>query len=66
MIKVTTSDIWIGILAIGSMIGMLYCVSQITQMNAGQVMYNCSIAEISPDFTTAMKNECRRLRATTK
>ena len=25
--------------------------------------YNCSIAEISPDFTPAMKDECRKLRA---
>lgn len=24
--------------------------------------YNCSIAEISPDYTPAMKEECRRLR----
>ena len=28
-----------------------------------QTMYNCSIAEISPDFTPAMKEECRRLRS---
>lgn len=25
--------------------------------------YNCSIAEISPDFTPAMRDECRKLRA---
>jgi hypothetical protein len=24
--------------------------------------YNCSVAEISPDFTTAMKDTCRKLR----
>jgi hypothetical protein len=24
--------------------------------------YNCSLAEISPDFTPAMKEECRKLR----
>ena len=24
--------------------------------------YNCSISEISPDFTTAMREECRKLR----
>jgi hypothetical protein len=26
--------------------------------------YNCSLAEISPDFTPAMREECRRLRKT--
>ena len=26
--------------------------------------YNCSIAEISPDFTPKMRDECRKLRAT--
>ena len=25
--------------------------------------YNCSIAEISPDFTPAMRDECRKLNA---
>ena len=27
------------------------------------VKYNCDIAEISPDFTPAMKQECRKLRS---
>ena len=26
------------------------------------IKYNCDIAEISPDFTPAMKQECRKLR----
>ncbi len=26
------------------------------------VVYDCSIAEISPDYPQAVKNECRRLR----
>ena len=25
-------------------------------------VYNCSLAEISPDFTTKMREECRNLR----
>jgi hypothetical protein len=33
-----------------------------TVAGSGQRMYNCSIAEISPDFTTAMREECRKLR----
>jgi hypothetical protein len=27
------------------------------------IVYNCSIAEISPDFPIQVKEECRRLRA---
>jgi hypothetical protein len=30
--------------------------------STGQRVYNCSIAEISPDFTPRMREECRRLR----
>jgi hypothetical protein len=33
-----------------------------TVAGSGQRMYNCSIAEISPDFTSRMREECRRLR----
>ena len=29
---------------------------------SGQRIYNCSIAEISPDFTPKMREECRKLR----
>ncbi len=29
----------------------------------GGIMYNCSIAEISPDFPPEVRNECRKLRA---
>jgi hypothetical protein len=28
----------------------------------GPRMYNCSISEISPDFTSKMREECRKLR----
>jgi hypothetical protein len=28
--------------------------------------YNCSLAEISPDYTPAMKEECRQLRSQQK
>lgn len=33
-----------------------------SSLGRGPAMYNCSIAEISPDYTTAMKEECRKLR----
>ena len=66
MTKIETSDIWLSVLAIVSMIGMIYCISQITQMSNGQVMYNCSIAEISPDVPVKVKEECRALKANIK
>ena len=63
MNKIETSDIWLGILSVVSMVGIIYCTSQITQMNNGQAMYNCSIAEISPDIPVKIKEECRKLKA---
>jgi hypothetical protein len=66
MSRVETSDIWIGVLAVVSMTGIIYCVSHLTQMSNGQVMYNCSIAEISPDIPVKIKEECRRLKANVK
>jgi hypothetical protein len=39
----------------------------VNQLGTGQTMYNCSIAEISPDYTPAMREECRkRLKELTK
>lgn len=35
-------------------------------IGTGPKMYNCSIAEISPDFTPAMREECRKLRRNIK
>lgn len=29
----------------------------------GTRIINCSIAEISPDFTTEMRNQCRKLKS---
>ena len=29
----------------------------------GVVVYNCSIAEISPDYPVSVKEECRKLNA---
>jgi hypothetical protein len=33
-----------------------------TIAGSGYRVYNCSIAEISPDFTPKMREECRKLR----
>jgi hypothetical protein len=30
----------------------------------GTKVYDCSLAEISPDYPIEVKNECRRIRAT--
>lgn len=52
---------WPALIVLGAaMFALLYGVS--TQMGNGQVMINCSIAEISPDFTPAMRAECRKLK----
>lgn len=33
-----------------------------TVASTGSRVYNCSVAEISPDFTPKMREECRKLR----
>ena len=47
-------------------IGILLLVSIVILINADwdnrTVVYDCSIAEISPDYPQEVKNECRRLR----
>jgi len=51
---------WPALIVLGAaMFALLY---GIHSWMPAQTMYNCSIAEISPDYTPAMKNECRRLR----
>ncbi len=43
-----------------SMFALIYFGNYIA--GQGQRVYNCSIAEISPDFTPKMREECRKLR----
>jgi hypothetical protein len=46
---------------------MFALVYGVNQLGTGQIMYDCSIAEISPDYTPAMREECRkRLKESTK
>ncbi len=55
------SNILLGIFAIAWFAGGLYW---LTTMPARQVVvYNCELAEISPDFPPQAREECRRLRA---
>jgi hypothetical protein len=52
----------VGILiAIVVMFGSMYLLFTIPQPR--QQIYNCSIAEISPDYPIAVKEGCRKLRA---
>jgi hypothetical protein len=52
---------WPTLIVLGvALFSLLYGIH--TSLGKGPVMYNCSIAEISPDFTPAMKDECRKLR----
>ena len=49
----------------GSLVALIWGIHH-TLGIAPTAKYNCSIAEISPDYTTAMKEECRRLRSQQK
>jgi hypothetical protein len=52
---------WPALILLGvAMFGLMYGIH--TSLGKGPIMYNCSIAEISPDFTPKMKEECRRAR----
>jgi hypothetical protein len=50
----------LGVVIICLMIGLTIFGNSIA--GVGQRMYNCSIAEISPDFTPRMREECRQIR----
>lgn len=51
---------WSAIIILGGlMVGLVYGIGTILPKDA---IYDCRIAEISPDYTPAMKEECRKLR----
>jgi hypothetical protein len=50
----------LGVVVTCLMFGLIFLGNNIA--GSGQRMYNCSIAEISPDFTSRMREECRQLR----
>jgi len=52
----TMSDLWIGIGFI--ILGLLICCKYLPKQD-GRV-YNCSTAEINPDFPIAAKMQCRK------
>jgi len=55
------SEIVVGIFAIIWIAAGLYWLME--QPRHGVVVINCSIAEISPDFTTEMREACRKARS---
>ena len=53
----------LSMLVLGTILVMLSLVIFGNQLAAGSgKVYNCSVSEFSPDFTTAMREECRKLR----
>jgi hypothetical protein len=50
----------LGLVVACLMFGLVVFGNSIT--GSGQRMYNCTIAEISPDFTPKMREECRRIK----
>jgi len=38
-----------------------FCLTYFTLPRHGEIVYNCSIAEISPDFPVEVKEQCRKL-----
>ena len=53
----TLEYIFAGIVAVGSIIFLIVGPSSSVKV------YNCSMAEISPDYPVEVKNECRKVRA---
>lgn len=55
---------WPTLILLGSaLFGLLYGIHSYLPKSG---TYDCSIAEISPDYTPAMKDACRKLRLITK
>jgi hypothetical protein len=42
---------------------LVFCLTYFVLPRHGVVVYNCEIAEISPDYPVAVKEQCRKLRA---
>jgi hypothetical protein len=55
---------WPTLILLGSaLVGLLYGIHSYLPQEA---TYDCSIAEISPDYSPAMKDACRKLKMITK
>lgn len=54
--------IWAGTFAV-ILMGAAIVSMILPEVKATGKVYNCSLAEISPDFPIEVKNECRKLRS---
>ena len=48
--------------AVISLVVVLYYADEIDGVVTRKVVYDCRLAEISPDFPPDVRNECRKLR----
>lgn len=55
------SNILLGLFAIAWFAGGMYWLSTMPKQNV--VVYNCDLAEISPDFPVEVREQCRRVRS---
>jgi hypothetical protein len=51
----TAALIFLGV----SLFALIWGINSAIDVNDNMMQYDCRIAEISPDFTPAMKQECR-------
>lgn len=50
---------------LGWFVALVVCIAYVDEFYRPEVkIYDCSIAEISPDFPPEVKEECRKLRRT--
>jgi len=61
MFKKYSTQILCGLFAIVWFIVVMFII--LSQPKHGVQVINCSIAEISPDFTTEMREACRKARS---
>ena len=50
------------LLIVAIMLPLGFAITYFTLPRHGQVVYNCSIAEISPDYPVQVKEQCRKQR----
>ena len=61
--KETLKVIGLSMIVTGLVLAMFGLIVFGNQLAAGTgKVYNCSVSEFSPDFTTAMREECRKLK----
>jgi hypothetical protein len=61
MFKKYQTQIAVTLFAIAWIFGIFFLIT--SQPKHGVQVINCSIAEISPDFTTEMREACRKARS---